>query len=95
MPNKILKVPDAFRYMSLDEVGECVSGITPDTYRDLWETLTKAKNPKPLGGDGSDGTTEEPIVSDGQYGTDLVAGWPHLKESSRENIVAAAEKKYV
>ena len=80
------KAPESLRHYSVDEVAECVSGITTDTYAELWNYLGKAENPKPMGGDGSDGTTEEPIVSSGEYGTDLVAAWPHLSEAARQNI---------
>jgi len=85
-----LEVPDMLRQHSLDEVAETVAGITTDTYKELWTILSEAENPKPLGGDGSNGTTEEPIISDGQYGSDLVSGWSHLSRKAQENIIAAA-----
>jgi len=93
---EILDVPDIYRYRSLDEVAECVSGITKETHAELWQLLVdseKEGTDKPLGGDGSDGTTEEPIVSDGEYGSDLVAGWPKLSQEARRNIIACAAKE--
>lgn len=87
------EVPEKLRHYSLDEVAETVSGITEETYVELWETLAKAEEEgkaKPLGGDGTGGTTEEPIVSSGEYGSDLVAGWKHLSAEAKANIVAAA-----
>jgi hypothetical protein len=92
-PEDLPAVPDNLRHYSLDEVAETVSGITEETYVELWETLAKSEEAgtaKPLGGDGAGGTTEEPIVSDGHYGSDLVSGWPHLSPEARANIVAAA-----
>lgn len=86
------QAPESLRHYSVDEVAECISGITSATYTELWNYLGKADNPKPVGGDGSDGTTEEPIVSSGEYGTDLVAAWPHLSEAARQNIMEVAPK---
>jgi len=91
----ITKTPEALSYFSVDEVAECVEGITPDTYTELWKCLEeadKAGTAKPMGGDGSDGTTEEPIISSGTYGSDLVAAWPKLSEAARRNICEAAAK---
>jgi hypothetical protein len=88
---KLASPPDKFRYMSLDEVAETVDGITNDTYTELWKELESADNRKPPGGDGSDGTTGEPIVSDGSYGSDLVAAWGRLSARARRNIHACAE----
>lgn len=90
----INKYPEKFRFWSVDEVSECVSGITQATTTELWDIIVeaeKAGTAKPLGGDGSDGTTEEPIVSDGEYATDLPAAWPKLSEAARRNIHEAAE----
>lgn len=94
------KPPDNLRFYSVDEVSECVAGITGETSRELWDALNdsvKAGTCKPSGGDhcepstpGHVGTTEEPIVSDGEYGSDLVAAWPKLSESARVNICQAA-----
>lgn len=87
--------PEIFVHYSADEVAECVSGITPETYAELWNALGEAEaagTAKPLGGDGSDGTTEEPIVSSGEYGSDLVSVWPKLSEAARTNIHEAASR---
>lgn len=40
---------------------------------------------------GSDGTFEEPVVTTGEYGSDLVAAWPKLSEKAKLNIHKAAE----
>jgi hypothetical protein len=89
------KAPEAFSHLSVDEVAECVEGITTDTYQELWKSLEeahKAGTAKPLGGDGSDGTIEEPVITSGSYGSDLVAAWPKLSEAARRNICEAAAK---
>lgn len=83
------KAPDGLSHWSVDEVAECISGITAETYGELWKCLGESEEEgtaKPLGGDGSDGTTEEPIFSEGEYGSDLVAAWPKLSEAARLNI---------
>lgn len=87
--------PESLNHYSVDEVAECVSGITKETYAELWKALEEAEDAgtaKPLGGDGSDGTTEEPIYSEGEYGSDLVAAWPKLSEAARRNIHEVAPK---
>ncbi len=87
-------IPECFSHYSVDEIAECVDGITKETYAELWGALEKAHEAgtaKPLGGDGSEGTTEEPIVSNGEFGSDLAAAWPHLSEDARNNIIACAK----
>ena len=91
----ITQPPGKLRYHSVDEVAECVSGLTDVTYAELWSALEeahKAGNATPLGGDGSDGTIEEPVITSGEYDSDLAAAWPKLSEAARRNIHEAAEK---
>lgn len=86
--------PESLEHYSADEVAECVSGISKETYAELWNALGEAEaagTAKPLGGDGSDGTIEEPVITSGEYGSDLVAIWPRLSEAARRNIHQAAE----
>jgi hypothetical protein len=85
----ITNPPELFRHMSVDDVAETVDGLHESAYTELWEALAAAEEAgtaKPVGGDGSNGTTEEPIVSSGEYGSDLVAAWPNLSEATRINI---------
>jgi hypothetical protein len=92
----LTKAPSGFETWSVDEVAECVDGITPATYDELWQALAeaeKAGTDKPPGGDGSDGTTEEPIVTSGEYGSDLVAAWPRLSLEARTNIHECYERR--
>lgn len=86
-------IPDSLRYWSVDQVAECLPGMSNTTYTELWgalEAANKAGTAKPVGGDGSDGTTEEPIVSSGEYGSDLAAVWPSLSEAAQETICNGA-----
>ena len=53
-------MPEGLKYWTADEVAECLSGIGPDLYRKLWQILSDASNPTPLGGDGSENTVETP-----------------------------------
>jgi hypothetical protein len=89
----LAKPPERLETWSVDEVAECLEGITSDVYDELWKCMADAEaagTDKPLGGDGSDGTSEEPIVSSGEYGSDLVAAWPELSDEARRQIHEAA-----
>jgi len=86
-----LRCPDSIRCYSMDEVAETIPGLTLETFTELWDLLSVAENPKPLGGDGSNGTIEEPIISSGEYGSDIVAGWPKLSRKSQENIIGSVK----
>lgn len=46
-------------HWTADEIAECLP-ISDNLSRKLWQFLKDAKNPTPLGGDGSNGTVEEP-----------------------------------
>jgi hypothetical protein len=83
------EVPVMLRTWSADEVAECLDGITVKTYQELWQKVVESEHAgtdKPSGGDGSDGTFEEPVITEGEYGTDLVAVWPLLSDAARQNI---------
>ena len=69
-----MDMPEGLKYWTADEVAECLSGIGPDLYRKLWDILAEAKNPTPLGGDGSNGTVETP---DGRLDEDNDDKAPH------------------
>lgn len=85
-------IPEHLKHWSLDEVAECLEGLSQETYSELWEMLELAEHKKPLGGDGSNGTTEEPLITEGEYDSDLAAAWPKLSAESRLNIAQAAER---
>ena len=69
-----IEMPDGLTYWTADEVAECLSGIGPALYGKLWDILNAAKNPTPLGGDGSNGTVETP---DGRLDEDNDDKAPH------------------
>jgi hypothetical protein len=52
-------LPDGLEYWTADEVAECLS-VGDDLYKKLWKLLASASKKTPLGGDGSNGTVEEP-----------------------------------
>jgi hypothetical protein len=69
-----MNMPEGLKYWTADEVAECLSGIGPALYSRLWDILSAAKNPTPLGGDGSNGTVETP---DGRLDLDNDDKAPH------------------
>jgi len=87
------KCPAELEYWTADEVAECIPGVGNDLYRKLWRALSEAKNPTPLGGDGSNGTVEYP---DGRRSPDNDDKAPHwwgeLTEEERQTIVEGAIK---
>lgn len=90
------KAPERLETWSADEVAECIDGITSETYDELWKAVSESEQAgtaKPSGGDGSDGTFEEPVVTTGEYGTDLVAVWPKLTPAARQNIHEASDRR--
>jgi hypothetical protein len=92
----LTEAPEYLRHWSVDQVAECLDGIDDEVYNELWKCLVEAEKActdKPRGGDGSDGTTEEPIVSEGEYGDDLVAAWPKLSSKAKLQIHEAAAKR--
>ena len=84
-----MNIPTGLEYWTADEIAECISGISKATYGRLWG-FVGSNNDKPLGGDGSDGTTEIPIVDD-SYGNQPRAFWPKLTKAEREEITKAYE----
>lgn len=90
------EAPDSLRHWSVDEVAECLEGISMETYQELWEALAASEKNgtmKPSGGDGSDGTFEEPVITEGEYGSDLVAAWPKLSDEAKRQIHEAAANR--
>jgi hypothetical protein len=91
------RCPVEIETWSADEVAECLDGISTETYAELWSALEqaeKAGTAKPLGGDGSGGTIEEPIVSRGEYASDIVAVWGNLSLDARTDIIKAVKAKF-
>jgi hypothetical protein len=82
-------IPEALKYWSADEVAECLDGISSNLYRKLWQIETDNPNSKPLGGDGSNGTVEEPVISS-EYGQHW---WDQLTEEEQK-VIADGLRRY-
>ena len=92
-------MPDALEYTTADEAAECLNyhkhlprGAADALYVKLWGFLSEAKNPTPLGGDGTNGTVEHP---DGRRCLDnddkARHWWAKLTEPERVALAAAVE----
>ena len=82
-----MKIPTGLEYWTADEIAECLGGIAMATRQRLWE-FVGGTDDKPLGGDGSNGTTEIPIV-DHSYGNQPRAFWSKLTKAQQEEIATA------
>lgn len=85
--------PDGLDLWTADEVAECL-GVSDRLRGRLWNMLAEAKNPTPLGGDGSNGTVETPDARRDPDNDDKIGNlWPKLTESERDEIAAAWKKE--
>jgi hypothetical protein len=67
-----MNCPEHINWIELDVIAECYD-ISNALYRKLWELTAefdRAGTAAPMGGDGSNGTTEEPIIGGG-YANEL------------------------
>lgn len=87
--------PTDIRFFSCDEVAECVvlREFDPESnvYAELWTFVGKGSDPKPLGGDGSNGTVEEPVVSQ-SFSDGILSCWPKLSDEARKAIIESVER---
>lgn len=98
MSDKI-KMPDLFELYTADEVSECIeyqkhlpTERASALSRALWQFLADAKNPTPLGGDGSNGTVETPGERLSLENDDKAAHWwDKLDRDWQEALVKSAE----
>jgi len=86
-----MEIPDGLQYWTADQIAECLP-VGDDTYRRLWEITAGASNPKPLGGDGTGGTTEWPEVRD-DCGNQPRSFWKLLTEEQQKDIVQAYRER--
>ena len=89
-----MKMPAGLEYMTADTVAETVpyADVNNHLYNKLWGFLKDAKNPTPLGGDGSNGTVETPDGRLDLANDDKAGHWWHkLTESEQKNIAQAWE----
>ena len=88
------KIPEGIEYWTADEIAECLDDISHSTYVRLWQIVSETEKndtAKPLGGDGSNGTTEIPIVDD-SYGNQPHAFWDSLTTEQQKEIQDSYEK---
>ena len=87
-----VEIPTGLAYWTADEIAECLS-VSHDTYARLWQIVAeceKAGTAMPLGSDGSNGTTQLPIVAD-SYSNQPHAFWTALTPAQQHEIASAYE----
>lgn len=96
--------PDELTYWTADNVAECLpyDKHLPDDYPKgfdsgslyvkLWSFIDAAKNPTPLGGDGSNGTVEEPAGQLDEDNDDKAPHWWGKLSSVEQTAIVAAYK---
>lgn len=91
-----MKLPESLKYWGATEVAECLDLQNEELYVKLWSFFADCLNPTPQGGDGSNGTVEEP-AGRLDLDNDDKAGhwWGKLAEEEQRIIVEAAEKELV
>lgn len=96
------EMPSQLSYWTADEVAECLSyekflgeDEGRNLYRKLWSFLNEAKNPTPLGGDGTNGTVEYPCGRQSLENDDKAGHWwDRLTEKEQSAISSAIEERY-
>jgi hypothetical protein len=89
-------------HWTADEVAECLDfgkflekNEANELYCDLWNSVGKAKNPTPSGGDGSNGTVEYPDARLSPDNDDKTPyWWEELTEKQQEAINNAYLREY-
>lgn len=85
-----MKCPEEIGYITLDTIAECYS-VSDELYGKLWcltREAERAGKAQPLGGDGSNGTTEIPIVG-GKYDNVLEYAWHKFTKEEQKELVEA------
>ena len=90
-----MKCPESLKYWTADEVAECLSFPDPGVviYAKLWNILNECKNPTPLGGDGSNGTVEEPSGRLDEDNDDKAPHWWDQMSDEQQQVIASAAAK--
>ena len=88
------QVPEWIERWTADEVAECVSyqphltkPEADELYVKLWGFLENANNRTPQGGDGTNGTVEEPAARLGLDNDDKGGHWWHLLETKEQDAI--------
>lgn len=85
--------PEEVDWYTLDTIAECFDGVSTELYVKLWNLTSefeKAGTAQPLGGDGSNGTTEEPIIG-GDYSNVLGKAWHRFSTEEQKEILKALD----
>lgn len=99
MTENRIEMPDGLEYQTADEVAECVEyqkylppeyGHWEKLYGKLWSFLDDSSNPTPMGGDGSNGTVEEPSGRLSLDNDDKTGHWWDKLEPVEQRAIAAA-----
>lgn len=94
-----MQIPNGLEYWTADEVAECLpyEKHLPEgngLYSKLWGFLHEAKDPTPLGGDGSNGTVEYPIERcDPENDDKAPHWWAKLNEDEKKAVALAWEEE--
>jgi len=84
-----MEMPSALEFYTADEAAECLP-VSNRLSGKLWSILAECENKTPLGGDGSNGTSELPDVrSDTRYDDKAGHWWSLLTEEEQQEIAAA------
>jgi len=93
-----VKIPDGLEYWPCVDIAECLpyQNYLPGKharealYGKLWGILAEADNATPLGGDGSDGTVEEPSGRLDLDNDDKAGHWWHKLTDAEANAIVQA-----
>jgi len=85
-----MRMPEALEYHTADEVAECVPYECEGLYRRLWEILAEAKNPTPLGGDGTVETPDGRLDPDND---DKAPHWWGKLDSKQQRAIVVGLRK--
>jgi len=97
--NANVTMPAGLEFWTADEVAECLSchrhlpadyGNPDKLYTRLWNIKCGATNPTPLGGDGDNGTVEEPAGRLDLNNDDKATHWWGRLEAVEQTAIAAA-----
>lgn len=92
-----LKMPDAVEFMTADEVAETLDDVEEDAYFELWHVTKeaeKAGTSRPLGGDGTDGTREDPdVLTETHHANCMPTCWAGLSDETKRVVIDAVKKE--
>lgn len=89
-----MQCPKYIDWITLDTIAECYP-VSKELYKKLWELTAEAERAnkaQPLGGDGSDNTTEIPIYG-GIYDNVLKHAWNKFTEDEQKELIKALNEE--